>query len=131
MPRLWGLNALQLIAEDFDLHAGADGKRQAGIANGADMLLAEKIVELGEEGEVTVGCEEQVEIEFRVGEVEVVIGEKECVAAVAVVVELEGGVVAAAAEGAFDGGGETVRSEFGGEETGVRRALEGTAADER
>ncbi len=46
------------------------------------------------------------------------------------VVELEGGVVAAAAESALDGGGETVRGELGGEEAGLGRAAEGTAAGE-
>ncbi len=60
------------------------------------MLLAEEIVELGEDGDVAGGGEDGVEVEFGVGEVEVAVGEEEGVAAVAVVVELEGGVVAAA-----------------------------------
>ena len=72
------------------------------------MLLAEEIVELGEDGDVAGGFEDGVEVEFGVAEVEVAVGEEEGVAAVAVVVELEGGVVAAGAESAFDGGGEAV-----------------------
>ncbi len=131
MPGLQGLHAVRLIAEDFDLHAGADGERQAGIADGADVLLAEKVVELGEEGEVIGGYEGQVEVEFGVAEVEIVIGKEEGVAAVAVVVELEGGVVALAAEGSIDCSGETVGGVLDGEEAGVRRAAEGAVADER
>ncbi len=72
------------------------------------MLLAEQIVELREEGDVAGGGEDQVEIEFGVGEVEIAVGEEEGVAAVAIVVELEGGVVAAAGEGTFERGGESL-----------------------
>src|ERR1700730_17568837 len=104
------------VAADSDLHAGADGERQAGVADGADVLLIEKIVELGEESDMAGGFEDGVEVELGVGVVEVGIGEEEEVAVDGVgagtgVVELEVGVVAAAAEGAFDGSGETVRSE--------------------
>src|ERR1700733_2314379 len=74
--------------------------------------------------------EEDVEIEFRVAEVQIAVGEKQSVATNAVVVKLEGGVVAAAAEGAFDRGGETIRCVLRGEETGVRRTVEGPAANE-
>ena len=119
------------VAADSDLHAGADGEGQAGVADGADVLLAEKIVELGEEGDVAGGGEDGVEIELGVGEVEIAVGEEEGVAVVAVVVELEGGVVAAAGDSAFEGGGEAVGGEFGGEEAGAGRAAEGAAADER
>ena len=84
------------VAADADLHAGADGEGQAGVADGADVLLAEKIVELSEDGDVAGGGEDGVEVEFGVAEVEIAVGQQEGVAAVAVVVELEGGVVAAA-----------------------------------
>ena len=91
------------------------------------MLLPEKIVELGEECDATGDREDGVEVEFRVGEVEVAVGEEEGVAVVAVVVELEGGVVAAAGEGTFEGGGEAVGGEFGGEVTDAWRAAKGAA----
>ena len=65
----------RLVATDADLHAGADRERQARIADGADVLLAEKIVELGEEFDVAGGGEDGVEVELGVTEVEVAVGE--------------------------------------------------------
>ena len=94
------------------------------------MLLVEEIVELGEDGDVIGGFEDGVEVEFGVAEVEVAVGEEESVAAVAVVVELEGGVVALVAESAFDGGRKSVGGVLDGEETGVRWTAEGSIADE-
>ncbi len=119
------------VAADANLHAGADGKGQAGIADGADVLLAEEVVELGEDGDVFVGRVSGVEVELEVAEVEVAVGEEERVSAVAVVVQLEGGVVAVAADSAFDGGGEFFDGVLRGEEAGVGRAAEGSAADQR
>src|SRR5579859_3706078 len=100
------------VAAYADLHAGANGEGQPGVADGADVLLAEKIVELGEEGDVAGGDEDGVEVEFGVGEVEIAVGEEESVAVVAVIVELEGGVVAVAGECTLDGGGEAAGGEF-------------------
>ena len=99
------------------------------------MLLAEKIVELGEDGDVVCCSENSVEVEFGVAEVEVAVRQEKVVeiegsSAGASVVQLEGRVVAAAAEGAFEGGGETVGGVFGCEEAGVGRALEGAASYE-
>lgn len=121
----------KLVASDSDLESGTDGKRQAGIADGANMLLAEQVVELGEDGYVVGGDEEGVHVEFGVAEVQIKIGEQEGVAAVDVVVELEGGVVAAAGESAFEGCGEAAGCVFDGEEAGAWRAAEGAAAYER
>jgi len=42
------------VAADANLHAGAEGERQAGIANGAYVLLAEEVIELSEDGDVFV-----------------------------------------------------------------------------
>ena len=118
------------VTEDAELYSGTNGEGQARVADGADVLLVEKIVELSEEGDAVGRGEDDVEVEFGVGEVEIVIGKEESVAAVAVVVELEGGVVAAAGEGAFEGGGEAAGCEFGGEEAGAGWAAERTVADE-
>ena len=95
--------------------------------------MAEKIVELGEDGDVIGYFEDGVEVEFGVAEVEVAVREEEVVAVEGAcagtgVVELEGGVIAATAEGAFEGGGETAGGVFGSEEAGVGRALEGAAS---
>jgi hypothetical protein len=51
------------------------------------VLLAEKIVELGEEGDVAGSSEDDVEVELGVAEVEVAVGEEERVAVIAVGVE--------------------------------------------
>jgi len=122
-------DALRSVAKDFDLHSGADGKWQPGIADGADPLLAEKIVQLGEEDEVVGGCEDEIEIELGVGEVEIAIWKQKSVATVAIVIELQGGIIAAAAEGSFDRSGEAAGGELCGEEARVGRALERSTAD--
>ena len=94
------------IVADSDFHARANGEWEARIADGADVLLIEKIVELGEDGYVAGDSDDGVEVELGIAEVEIAVGEQERVAAVAIVVELEGGVVAAAGKRAADGGGD-------------------------
>ncbi len=68
------------VAADSDLYTGTDGERQSGVADGADVLFAEEIVELREDGDVAGGFEDDVEVELGVAEVEVAIGEKKEVA---------------------------------------------------
>src|SRR5580692_5654110 len=119
------------VATDANLQAGAECKWQAGIADGAYVLLAEEVVELGEDGDVFVGGVGAVDVELQVAKVEIAVGQEEGVAAVAVVVQLEGGVVAAAADSAFNGGGKFFDGVLSGEEADVGWAAEGTAANER
>ncbi len=71
-----------------------------------------------------------VAVEFGVGEVEVVVGKEEGVAFGGVSVGEEGGVVGAAADGAFEGSGPALAGVLGGEEGGVGWAAEGAGADE-
>jgi len=40
-----------LVPADTEFEACSDGKRQAGVADGADVLLAEQVVEFGEGGD--------------------------------------------------------------------------------
>ena len=123
------------IAADSDFHARANGEWEARKADGADVLLIEKIVELGEDGYVAGDSDDGVEVELGIAEVEIAVGEKKEVSVggaggCAGVVELECRVVAAAGERAFDRGGKSAGSVLSCEETGVRWSAEGTAANE-
>ncbi len=62
------------VAADPDFHACADREGQARVANWADVLLAEKVVELGEDGDEAGGGEDGVEVEFGVTVVQIEIG---------------------------------------------------------
>src|SRR5271170_939565 len=62
------------VAANPDLHAGADREGQARIPNWADVLLAEKIVELSEDGDVAGDGKDVVEVEFGVAVVEIEVG---------------------------------------------------------
>jgi hypothetical protein len=48
------------VAADSYFEAGADGEGQRRVTDGADVLLTEEVVELGEEGDVVGGREEEV-----------------------------------------------------------------------
>src|SRR5271155_3647361 len=54
--------ALMSLAANSYLHAGTDGKGQARVADGADVLLAEEVVELSEDSNVAGGGVDDVEV---------------------------------------------------------------------
>jgi hypothetical protein len=119
-----------LVAAYSQLEAGADGEGQAGISDGADVLLAEEIFQLSKDRDVTGYGVGDVEIEFGIAEVEIAVGEKERVAKVGVKAVEEGRVVGTAGESAFEGCGEFVSGVLDSKEASVRRTAEGTGSDE-
>ena len=83
----------ELLAADSNLKSGTNRKRQAGIANRADMLLTQKITEQREDRDVlrrVVGC---TQIEVRISEVEVAVRKHQRVAEVGIEAVKEGGVI--------------------------------------
>jgi len=72
-----------------------------------------------------------VEVELGVAEVQIAIGQKKCIAAMEVAVQLEGRVVAPAGERTAKGGGEAWGGELDGEESRLGWTTEGPTADQR
>src|ERR1039458_4864584 len=62
-----------LVSVDSDLQSRPHRERERRVADGADMLLAEQVIELGEDGHPALDGIHQVGVELGVAEVEIAV----------------------------------------------------------
>src|SRR6185312_1406367 len=115
------VSASGLVSADPHFEPSPEGERQRWVADGANVLVVQQVLELREDGETREDVVGAAEIELGVAEVEVAVGQQQRIAEVGVITIEEGGVVTAAGVGAEEADGELRPRVLRGGEACMRR----------
>src|ERR1017187_9765358 len=120
-----------LVPADADLLPRPHRERERWVADGADMLLAEQVIELSEDGHSALDGVHEVGVEPGVAEVEIAVGKNHRVSSGQVRVVEVSRVVGTAGEGTLECSGKLGPRILHREEATMRRAPEGSRAHQR